>query len=122
MTLHCYMKYYSTILICILKCIFPTTFEHFSLFPPGLGGGGRSAIQMALGIDIVTAGGGGSGAYCLKKKGCGGGGKSEFVFLLCSIVQNDFSQKFNDFKKMVILLGELTFIVSQLIQDYIECW
>ena len=51
---------------------------------------------MALGIDIATAGGGGGGAYCLKKRGCGGGGISEFVYLLCSIIHNDFSLKFKN--------------------------
>ena len=38
------------------------------------GGGGRSAVQLVLGTDAVTAGGGGGGSDCLKVTGCGGGG------------------------------------------------
>ena len=38
------------------------------------GGGGRSAVQLVLGTDAVTAGGGGGGSDCPKNKGCGGGG------------------------------------------------
>jgi hypothetical protein len=40
-----------------------------------IGGGGRSAVQLVQGTDVVTAGGGGGGADCLKTRGCGGGGK-----------------------------------------------
>ena len=40
-----------------------------------VGGGGRSAVQLVQGTDVVTAGGGGGGADCLKTRGCGGGGK-----------------------------------------------
>jgi len=38
------------------------------------GGGGRSALQIKLGQDVVTASGGGGGSDCLKGAGCGGGG------------------------------------------------
>ena len=40
-----------------------------------LGGGGRSAVQLVQGTDVITAGGGGGGADCLRTRGCGGGGK-----------------------------------------------
>ena len=38
-------------------------------------GGGRSAVQLVQGTDVITAGGGGGGADCLRTRGCGGGGK-----------------------------------------------
>ena len=41
-----------------------------------VGGGGRSAVQLVQGTDVVTAGGGGGGADCLRTRGCGGGGKT----------------------------------------------
>lgn len=44
-----------------------------------VGGGGRSAVQLVLGRDTVTAGGGGGGADCLKSRGCGGGGKDHMA-------------------------------------------
>lgn len=54
-----------------------------------VGGGGRSAVQLVQGTDVVTAGGGGGGADCLKTRGCGGGGKkiyttaiSQFLFVI----------------------------------------
>lgn len=40
-----------------------------------VGGGGRSAIQIVNGTDVVTAGGGGGGADCQVQHFCGGGGK-----------------------------------------------
>ena len=39
-----------------------------------LGGGGRSALQLVQGADVVTAGGGGGGADCRPDIECGGGG------------------------------------------------
>ena len=37
-------------------------------------GGGRSAVQIFNGTDVVTAGGGGGGADCKPDQFCGGGG------------------------------------------------
>lgn len=46
------------------------------------GGGGRSALQLVQGSDVVTAGGGGGGADCRPDTECGGGGRP---VLSCSI-------------------------------------
>ena len=39
-----------------------------------IGGGGRSAVQISKGTDIVVAGGGGGGGNCIPEDTCGGGG------------------------------------------------
>lgn len=52
------------------------------------GGGGRSALQLVQGSDVVTAGGGGGGADCRPDTECGGGGKH---FLSCTIVCRTYS-------------------------------
>ena len=44
-----------------------------------VGGGGRSAIQIVNGTDVVTAGGGGGGADCKVEHFCGGGGKHQSI-------------------------------------------
>lgn len=44
-----------------------------------IGGGGRSAVQIVDGTDVVTAGGGGGGADCRVDRFCGGGGMSKCI-------------------------------------------
>ena len=39
-----------------------------------VGGGGRSAVQLAKGTDVITAAGGGGAADCFNTTDCGGGG------------------------------------------------
>ena len=46
------------------------------------GGGGRTAIQLINGTDLVTAGGGGGGSNCEISESCGGGGDKAFIFLI----------------------------------------
>jgi hypothetical protein len=48
-----------------------------------IGGGGRSAVQIADGTDAVTAGGGGGGADCRLDRFCGGGGMSKWIASSC---------------------------------------
>ena len=46
-----------------------------------LGGGGRSAVQLVDGTDVLTAGGGGGGGDCRLGYFCGGGGKCKLLYL-----------------------------------------
>lgn len=53
-----------------------------------IGGGGRSAVQIVDGTDVVTAGGGGGGADCRVDKFCGGGGKTKLMHCASSCSVN----------------------------------
>ena len=48
-----------------------------------VGGGGRSAVQLVKGTDVITAAGGGGAADCFNTTDCGGGG-TKGVCIMCN--------------------------------------